>query len=203
MRRLDQLRRHLKVLRQLSVVLDRLVSVVAVQATAVGQPIRESWLSDRLSLGKRNRVLLLVESRVTPREIVLESGKANEDLLKSSPGHVEVVKVVHLFEVAQSLNDLREFNVLNQLEVDFPPSRGAIRRTLVLKAETLGKFLLDSGWNLLCLLSRHVDFDRDLVAATVSLKQIVGRAIAHDTSVDHDRYVVAELFSFVHPVRRH
>jgi hypothetical protein len=132
LRRLDQLRRHLKVLRQLSAVLDRLVSVVAVQATAVGQPIRESWLSDRLSLGKRNRVLLLVESRVTPREIVLESGKANEDLLKSSPGHVEVVEVVHLFEVAQSLNDLREFNVLNQLEVDFPPSRGAIRRTLVL-----------------------------------------------------------------------
>ena len=116
--------------------------------------------------------MLLVKSRVTPREIVLESGKANKDLLESSPGHVKVVEVVHLFEVAQSFKDLREFNVLNQLEVDFPPSRGAVRRTLVLKAETLGKFLLDSGWNLLCLLSRHVDFVSDLVAAAVSLKGV-------------------------------
>jgi len=45
-----------------------------------------------------------------------------------------------------------------------------------------------------------ITVDRDLIATTVSLHQVVRRTIADDSTVDHDSDMVAKLLCFVHSV---
>ena len=61
---------------------------------------------------------------------------------------------------------------------------------------------INSTGNLQVVSSCHIHSDCDFVATAICLSKVIRRAVAHDTSIDHDAYLVAQLFGFVHPVRR-